>query len=217
MRGEGKIYDENFKKIIEINSNYILINTEKGSLLKLEKKSKANEIFQESYNKYRNKKLKSKKKEFDVFTVEKISFKSERNNIYNTKNIQRTNFTMEKSFELDVALNNYKDSHKELNSNYLNLIEKNKQTNNCYNNKEENIIYQSSNIHNNNMNKNANKINPIKINKFEEKINEINLKEKEDESIGKSLLFFFPEANKTTLTINFVKYKDINSKKLINS
>ena len=67
------------------------------------------------------------------------------------------------------------------------------------------------------MNKNANKINPIKINKFEEKINEINLKEKEDESIGKSLLFFFPEANKTTLTINFVKYKDINSKKLINS
>ena len=211
MIGEGKINDESIKKIIELNSNYILINTEKGSLLKLEKKSKANEIFQESYNKYRNKKLKSKKKEFDVFTVEKISFKSERNNIYNTKNIQRTNFTMEKSFELDVALNNYKDSHKELNSNYLNLIEKNKQTNNCYNNKEENIIYQSSNIHNNNMNKNANKINPIKINKFEEKINEINLKEKEDESIGKSLLFFFPEANKTTLTINFVKYKDINS------
>ena len=47
MIGEGKINDESIKKIIELNSNYILINTEKELILKLKKKNKANEIFQE--------------------------------------------------------------------------------------------------------------------------------------------------------------------------
>ena len=51
MIGEGKIDDEKISKIIGINSNYTLVNTQKETLYKLEKKSKANEIFQESYKK----------------------------------------------------------------------------------------------------------------------------------------------------------------------
>lgn len=66
MIGEGKIDDEKISKILAINSNYTLVNTQKETLYKLEKKSKANEIFQESYKKYNNKKLETNKKGFDV-------------------------------------------------------------------------------------------------------------------------------------------------------
>ena len=46
--GEGKIDDENddnIKKILEINYSYILVNTQKGKLIKFKKKNYANEIF----------------------------------------------------------------------------------------------------------------------------------------------------------------------------
>ena len=45
MIGEGKIDNEIIKKIIEINSTYILVNTQKETLYKLEKKIKQMKYF----------------------------------------------------------------------------------------------------------------------------------------------------------------------------
>lgn len=217
MIGEGKIDDEKISKIIGINSNYTLVNTQKETLYKLEKKSKANEIFQESYKKYNNKKLETNKKGFDVINVQNISFMSERNNIYNINNIQQKDFNLENSLALDEDFNNYIYSHRESNANYFNQIENDQQIFNY------NLTQEQNNINWNNINniphaitdKNINQIKPVKIKNFEEKIKEINLKEKEDGNKEKSLLFPFPKANTTPLTINYIKSKNIASKKLI--
>ena len=221
MIGEGKIDNEKIKKIVEINSTYILVNTKEETLLKLEKKSKANEIFQESYDKYNNKKLDAKKKEFDVINVQNISFISERNDIYNINNIQQKDFNLGISLSLDEDFNNYINSHMESNASYLNHIENYQQTNksNLLTQEQKNIycniINDIPNIPHLNTDKNINTIKPVKIKQFEEKKKEMNLKEKEDENKEKSLLFFFPKANTTPLTINYVKSKDVKSKKLI--
>ena len=217
MIGEGKIDDEKISKIIGINSNYTLVNTQKETLYKLEKKNKANEIFQESYKKYNKKKLETEKKGFDVINEQNISFMSERNNIYNINNIRQKNFNLKNSFTIDEDFNNYIYSHRESNSNYFNQIENDQQIFNY------NITHEQNNINCNNINniphaitdKNINQIKPVKIKNFEEKIKEINLKEKEDENKEKSLLFSYPKANTTPLTINYIKSKNIKSKKLI--
>ena len=107
---------------------------------------------------------------------------TEKNNNYNINNTKRE-YNNKSPFELNeesINGNNFMYSHRELNSNYLNQDEKN-QPINIYsnnNNKEENIINIYPNINTGNMNKNANRINPIKINNFDENIKEAKLEEK---------------------------------------
>ena len=189
MIGEGKIYNERIKKIVEINSNYALINTKNETLLKLEKKSKANEIFQESYNKYNNKKLKTIKKEFN------IPFKIEKNIIHNISSIQYKNFNNKSCSELSECLNSYILTQRESNLNHESQIEKIQQKIDSNNNK---TINDNMNINN--------------INK-----ENINLEKKDEENIGKSLEFFFPKANTTALNINFIKRKEIKNINLMNT
>lgn len=119
---------------------------------------------------------------FDVINVQNISFMSERNNIYNINNIQQKDFNLENSLALDEDFNNYIYSHRESNANYFNQIENDQQIFNY------NLTQEQNNINCNNINniphaitdKNINQIKPVKIKNFEEKIKEINLKEKED-------------------------------------
>ena len=118
---------------------------------------------------------------------------------------------MDSSLGLDEDFNNYINSHRESNANYLNQIENAQQINNSNLTEENNInlntINNIPNIPLSNRDKNSNKIKPVKIKKFEEKIKEKNIKE-DDENKDKSLLFFFPKANTTPLIINYVKKKN---------
>jgi len=121
---------------------------------------------------------------------------------------------LDSSLGLDEDFNNYINSHRESNANYLNQIENAQQIRNSDLTQEENNINLNTinnipNIPLSNRDKNSNKIKPVKIKKFEEKIKE------KDENKDKSLLFFFPKANTTPLIINYVKKKESKTKILV--
>jgi hypothetical protein len=109
---------------------------------------------------------------------------------------------LDSSLGLDEDFNNYINSHRESNANYLNQIENAQQIRNSDLTQEENNINLNTinnipNIPLSNRDKNSNKIKP----------KEKNLKE-DDENKEKSLFFLFPKTNTSPLTINYVKKKN---------